>query len=83
MCLAGGSARVCEARMGTLVFVCPATREEVSTGIEMDMPTLAQLDLAKIYCPQCRQAHHMAGIEYWLREAVLDDNHEDCVVKAA
>jgi hypothetical protein len=26
--------------MGTLVFVCPATGAEVSTGIEMDLATL-------------------------------------------
>jgi hypothetical protein len=26
--------------MGTLFFVCPATGEEVSTGLEMDLPTL-------------------------------------------
>jgi hypothetical protein len=24
--------------MGTLIFVCPATGEEVSTGLEMDLP---------------------------------------------
>ena len=81
--LGESGARVCEAKMGTLVFVCPATGEEVSTGIEMDMPTLAQLELAKIYCPHCRQAHHMAGIEYWLSQALADDNHEEDVVKAA
>jgi hypothetical protein len=52
--------------MGTLVFVCPATGEEVSTGIEMDLMTLEQLELSKIYCPHCRQPHQMAGIEYWL-----------------
>jgi hypothetical protein len=52
--------------MGTLVFVCPATGEEVSTGIEMDLATLEQLELSKIYCPLCRQPHQMAGIEYWL-----------------
>jgi hypothetical protein len=56
--------------MGTLVFICPATGEEVSTGIEMDAPTLNQLDLSKIYCPQCRQPHHMFGTEYWLSEEV-------------
>ena len=52
--------------MGTLVFVCPATREEVSTGIEMDLATLHQLELSKVYCPHCRQQHQMAGIPNWL-----------------
>ena len=39
--------------MGTLIFVCPANGEEVSTGIEMDVATLNQLYLSKIYCPHC------------------------------
>jgi nitroreductase len=43
------------------------TGKEVSTGIEMDLVTLQQLELSKIYCPHCRQPHHMAGIEYWLQ----------------
>jgi hypothetical protein len=66
-----GRGRVKEARMGTLVFVCPATGEEVSTGIEMDTPTLNQLHLSKIYCPQCRQPHQMFGTEYWLSRIEL------------
>ena len=52
--------------MGTLIFVCPATGAEVSTGIEMDLATLHQLELSKVYCPNCRQQHQMAGIPYWL-----------------
>jgi hypothetical protein len=60
--------RVMEDGMGTLVFVCPATGEEVSTGIEMDLATLSQLDLAKVFCPHCRQPHHMVGVEYWLSQ---------------
>jgi hypothetical protein len=48
--------------MGTLTFVCPATGNEVSTGIEMDHATLSSLELSKIYCPHCRQPHQMAGI---------------------
>jgi hypothetical protein len=48
-----------EYAMGTLVFVCPATGEEVS---------LSQMDVAKVYCPHCRQPHQMVGIEYWLSQ---------------
>ena len=57
--------------MGTLVFICPVTGEEVSTGIEMDPPTLNQFELARVsqlYCQQCRQPHQMIGIEYWLSQ---------------
>jgi hypothetical protein len=50
--------------MGTLAFVCPAIGKEVSTGIEMDLVTLEQLELSKIYCPHCRQPHQMAGMRY-------------------
>ena len=57
--------------MGTLVFVCPATGEEVSTGIEMDISTLTQLELSKIYCPHCQQPHNMFGIDYWLSHVEL------------
>ena len=57
--------------MGTLVFACPATGDEVSTGIEMDLATLEQLRSEKIYCPHCRQPHHMAAIEYWLTEIAI------------
>jgi hypothetical protein len=45
--------------MGTLIFVCPATGRDVSTGIEMDIETLESLELSKIYCPHCRQSHQM------------------------
>jgi len=54
--------------MGTLIFVCPATGLEVSTGLEMDLSTLSSLELSKVHCPHCRQAHQMAGIEYWLTD---------------
>ncbi len=67
--------------MGTLVFICPATGQEVSTGLEMDLATLETLDLAKVYCPHCRQNHQMAGIEYWLTE--LLESADDEGVKAA
>ena len=67
--------------MGRLIFVCPATGIEVSSGIEMDLATLERLELSKIYCPHCRQAHQMAGIQYWLTELLESAHDED--VKAA
>ena len=71
--------------MGTLVYLCPATGAEVSTGIEMEPVTLQQLELSKVYCPHCRQQHQMAGIPYWLVQAdseLLENTHYE-VVKAA
>jgi hypothetical protein len=75
--------RVREEMMGTLIFVCPATGEEVSTGLEMDLPTLERLELGKVYCPRCRQLHQMAGIQYWLSEVYLLETARKEAVKAA
>ena len=69
--------------MGTLIFVCPATGAEVSTGIEMDVATLQHLALSKVYCPHCRQQHQMAGIPYWLAGVeLLEITHHE-VAKVA
>jgi hypothetical protein len=69
--------------MGTLVFVCPATGAQVSTGIEMELVTLKQLELSKVYCPHCRQQHQMAGIRHWLTEVELLESTHNEVAKAA
>ena len=69
--------------MGTLVFLCPATGSEVSTGIDMDLATLQQLELSKVYCPHCRQQHQMAGIRYWLTPMELLESTHNEVAKAA
>ena len=59
--------------MGKLVFVCPAIGVEFSTGIEMDAPTLKQLESFEVSCPHCRQPHQMARIEYRLSRSSDDD----------
>jgi hypothetical protein len=41
--------------MGTLVFVCPATGQEVSTGIEIELLTLVRLRSEEVRCPCCRE----------------------------
>jgi hypothetical protein len=41
--------------MGTLVFVCPATGQEVSTGIEIEPLTLVRLRSEEVRCPYCRE----------------------------
>ena len=46
--------------MGTLVFVCPATGQEVTTGIEMDKATLASLRGEPLRCPYCPEAHQIS-----------------------
>jgi len=69
--------------MGTLIFVCPATGEEVSTGLEMDLPTLQRLELGRVLVRTARQQHQMAGIKYWLSEVYLLETEPVEPVKAA
>ena len=78
-----GAGRVREETMGTPIFVCPVIGEEVSTGLEMDLPTLQRLELGRVYCPHCRQQHPMAGIKYWLSEVYLPETEPVEPVKAA
>lgn len=56
--------------MGTLVFVCPMTGLEVSTGLEMDFDTFAALPSVwpDIRCPHCRKPHQLLQLTVWLAE---------------
>jgi hypothetical protein len=54
--------------MGTLVFVCPTTGHEVSTGVEVDRSSYKSLPRTKtaIFCPRCRRNHLLSAIWAWL-----------------
>ena len=54
--------------MGTLVFVCPTTGQEVSTGVEVDRSNFRKLSRTKtaIFCPRCRKNHKLSVIWAWL-----------------
>ena len=54
--------------LGIVMVRCPKTGRELSTGIEMDAATLAQLpDIrSKIECPLCRVEHIWSTREAWL-----------------
>jgi hypothetical protein len=54
--------------MGTLVFVCPTTGHQVSTGIELDRSSYKSLPRTKtsIFCPRCRKNHLLSRIWAWL-----------------
>ena len=56
--------------MGTLVFVCPTTGHEVSTGVEVDRSSYKRLPRTKtaVFCPRCRENHILAAIWAWLVE---------------
>ena len=49
--------------MGTLVFVCPTTGHEVSTGVEVDRSNYKRLSRTKtaVFCPRCRKNHMLAA----------------------
>ena len=53
--------------MGTLVFVCPTTGHEVSTGVEVDRSDYKRLSRTKtaIFCPRCRK-NHMLSVDLGL-----------------
>ena len=58
--------------MGTLVFVCPTTGHEVSTGVEVDRSNYKRLSRTKtaVFCPRCRKNHILAAIWVWLVDEV-------------
>jgi hypothetical protein len=54
--------------MGTLVFVCPTTGHQVSTGVEVDRTNFKSLPRTKtaIFCRRCRKNHKLSVIWAWL-----------------
>jgi hypothetical protein len=56
--------------MATLLIKCPHTDRPISTGIEVDPETLANLPniLSHVKCPECGLEH-----AWWTREAWLEE----------
>ena len=54
--------------MGTLMFECPTTGMEVSTGIEVDTASFESLSWqnAGLPCPHCPSPHPMHSVRTWL-----------------
>src|SRR5512133_2410855 len=69
-----------EAIMGTLVFVCPTTGHQVSTGVEVDRSSYKRLPRTKtaIFCPRCHKNHLLSRIWAW-----FDSNDPAVVVTDA
>jgi len=65
--------------MGNLVFVCPTTGHQVSTGVDVEGSSFKSLPRTRtaIFCPRCRKNHLLSRIWAWLGsnvpECVLDD----------
>ena len=62
-----------EAKMGTLVFVCPTSGREVFTGLEIDPVSLQGLPkvLAEITCPDCAETHNL----FEVKSRLVDGDH--------
>lgn len=62
--------------MGALVFVCPTSGHEVSTGLEIDPMTYMDLPkvLAEIKCPDCGLTHNLFEVEARLIDDGLDSS---------
>ena len=60
-----------EAKMGTLVFVCPTSGREVFTGLEIDPASFQGLSkvLAEIKCPDCGGTHNL----FEVKSRLVDD----------
>jgi hypothetical protein len=57
-------------KMGTLIFVCPATGLKVFTGLEMDVDSFATLPsvLPEVRCPHCSKPHELSELAVWLAD---------------
>jgi hypothetical protein len=71
--------------MGTLVFVCPTTGHEVSTGVEVDRSSFKSLPRTKtaVFCPRCRKNHMLSAIWAWLVDEVPETRGESASTKSA
>jgi hypothetical protein len=71
--------------MGTLVFVCPTTGHEVSTGVEVDRSNYKRLSRTKtaVFCPRCRKNHILAAIWAWLVDEVPESPEDSTSTKSA
>jgi hypothetical protein len=53
-----------EANMSAIIFTCPETGREVSTGIDIDPETYGTLlyKVTEINCPVCKHHHTLANV---------------------
>ena len=67
--------------MGTLVFVCPTTGHQVSTGVEVDRSSYRNLPRTKtaILRPRCRENHSLSRVWAWLDSNVPEIAVSDAI----
>jgi hypothetical protein len=56
--------------MPPLKFICPATGNEVDTGIDLEAQNFAALprNITPFGCPHCADPHLLAHVQAWLGE---------------
>ena len=66
--------------MGTLIFVCPTTGHQVSTGVEVDRSSYRSLPMTTaIFCPRCRENHLLSRVWAWLDSNVPEIAVSDAI----
>jgi hypothetical protein len=60
--------------MASLLFICPKTKQQASTGIETDVKSLSASwrAILKVPCPRCGGVHQISVRETYINGA-LDD----------
>ena len=60
--------------MASLLFICPKTSQQASTGIETDVKSLSASwrSILKVPCPRCGGVHEISVRETYINGA-LDD----------
>jgi hypothetical protein len=60
--------------MASLLFICPKTNQQASTGIETDVKSLSASwrAILKVPCPRCGGVHEISVRETYINGA-LDD----------
>jgi hypothetical protein len=56
--------------MGMIMFRCPQTGREISTGLEIDAAhfKVSPVFFSRSYCPICRTEHEWFAQEAWVPE---------------
>jgi hypothetical protein len=68
--------------MGTLIFVCPASGQEVPTGLEMDAETLVSLRNETVRCPHCHATHRLWEVRAWMAQRSDILSNEGLIIAA-
>jgi hypothetical protein len=59
--------------MAPLRFICPATGNQVDTGVDLDEEGFATLDDdTELGCPHCDDTHRISQVQAWLGDVEPD-----------